>query len=261
MSLQIDRQAGALGAYVTGVDLSKPVERATFEVLRDAFLEHHVICFRDQDITPGQQLEFSALWGPIFQHPYVPSIEGYPGIMEVSDPHPITVTWHSDTTHTKAPPRMSLLLSRRVPEFGGDTMFASQHAAYDGLSPAMQRLLDGLRARHEGTELADKAGVSRAVVESVHPVVRRHPDTGRPALYVNRDYTKSFEGMTEEESRPLLEFLYAQACRNEYTWRHHWRVGDLLLWDNASVQHVVCADVGSGERSLHRVTIEGVPPI
>jgi taurine dioxygenase len=260
MSLQIERQAGALGAYVTGVDLSKPVTRATFEALHDAFLEHHVICFRDQDITPGQQLDFAALWGPIFHHPYVPSIEGYPGIMALADPHPITVIWHSDTTHTKAPPRMSLLLARRVPEFGGDTMFASQHAAYDGLSPAMQRLLDGLRAAHEGTELADKAGVPRAVVESVHPVVRRHPETGRPALYVNQDYTKYFEGMTQEESRPLLEFLYAQGCRNDYTWRHHWRVGDLLLWDNASVQHTVVADVGPGERSLHRVTIEGEPP-
>lgn len=260
MSMQIERQAGALGAYVTGVDLSKPVERATFEALHDAFLEHHVICLRDQDITPDQHLEFSALWGPIFEHPYVPSIKGYPGIMEVVDPQPTTVIWHSDTSHTKAPPRMSLLLARRVPEFGGDTMFASQHAAFDGLSPAMQRLLDGLRASHEGTELADEAGVPRSVVESLHPVVRHHPETGRPALYVNQDYTKSFEGMTQEESRPLLEFLYAQGYRNEYTWRHHWRAGDLLLWDNASVQHAVVADVEPGQRSLHRVTVEGVPP-
>ena len=261
MSLEIERQAGALGAYVSGVDLSEPVSDAIFEILHDAFLEHHVLCLRDQDITPSQQLAFSARWGTIFHHPYVPSIEGYPGIMEVSDPQPITVAWHSDTTHTKAPPRMSLLLARRVPLVGGDTMFASQHAAYEGLSAAMQTLLDGLRATHEGTELADEAGVPRAVVESVHPVVRRHPETGRPALYVNRDYTKSFEGMTQEESRPLLEFLYDQACRNEYTWRHHWRVGDLLLWDNASVQHAVVAVVGPGERSLHRVTIEGEPPI
>ena len=114
---------------------------------------------------------------------------------------------------------------------------------------------------HEGTELADEAGVPRAVVESLHPVVRRHPETGRPALFVNGNYTKSFEGMTRDESQPLLDFLCAQGCRNEYTWRHHWRVGDLLFWDNASVQHAVVADVGSGERSLHRVTIEGEPPI
>jgi taurine dioxygenase len=261
VGLKVERQAGAVGAYVTGVDLSKPVGSEIFEVFHDAFLEHHVICFRDQDITPTQQLDFAALWGPIFHHPYVPSIEGYPGIMEVSDPQPITVAWHSDTSHSKAPPRMSLLLARRVPEFGGDTMFASQHAAYEGLSPAMQRMLDGLRAAHEGTALADEAGVPRAEVESLHPVVRRHPETGRPALYVNRDYTKRFEGMTEEESRPLLEFLYTQCCRNEYTWRHHWRPGDLLLWDNASVQHAVVADVAPGKRSLHRVTIEGVPPI
>lgn len=261
MSLRVERQAGALGAYVTGIDLAKPVSDSVFAELRQAFLDHHVICFRDQDMTSDQQLEFAARWGPIFVHPYVPSIEGYPGIMEVYDPNPITVAWHSDTTHTKAPPRMSLLLARRVPEFGGDTLFASQHAAFEGLTPAMQGLLGKLRAVHKGTELADEAGVPRAAVESIHPVVRRHPETGRPALFVNTDYTKHFEGMTEAESQPLLAFLYAQGCRNEYTWRHHWRVGDLLLWDNASVQHAVVADVSSGERSLHRVTIEGDPPI
>ncbi len=261
IGFQVERQAGALGAYVMGIDLSRPVDVATFAGLRDAFLEHHVICFRDQDITPEQQLEFSARWGPIFVHPYVPSIEGYPGIMEVYDPSPITVAWHSDTTHSKAPPRMSLLLARRVPEYGGDTMFASQHAAYEGLSSGMRRLLDGLLAVHKGTELADAEGVPRALVESSHPVVRRHPETGRPALYVNTDYTTHLEGLSDAESKPLLEFLYEQGRRSEYTWRHHWRVGDLLLWDNASVQHAVVPDVGKGLRSLHRVTIEGEPPV
>ncbi|MBW2497014.1 MAG: TauD/TfdA family dioxygenase [Deltaproteobacteria bacterium] len=261
MSFRIERPAGALGAYVTGIDLAKPVDDETFAELHQAFLDHHVLCIRDQDITPAQQLAFSARWGTIFIHPYVPSIEGHPGIMEIYDPNPVTVAWHSDTTHTQAPPRMSLLLARRVPEFGGDTMFANQHAAYDGLSSGMQRLLDGLRAVHKGTERADAAGVPRSVVESVHPVVRRHPETGRPALFVNVDYTKHFEDMTERESRPLLEFLYAEGCRNEYTFRHRWRVGDLLLWDNASVQHAVVSDVPPGERSLHRVTIEGVPPV
>jgi taurine dioxygenase len=235
MSFRIERPAGALGAYVTGIDLAKPVDDETFAELHQAFLDHHVLCIRDQDITPAQQLAFSARWGTIFIHPYVPSIEGHPGIMEIYDPNPVTVAW--------------------------DTMFANQHAAYDGLSSGMQRLLDGLRAVHKGTERADAAGVPRSVVESVHPVVRRHPETGRPALFVNVDYTKHFEDMTERESRPLLEFLYAEGCRNEYTFRHRWRVGDLLLWDNASVQHAVVSDVPPGERSLHRVTIEGVPPV
>ena len=260
--VEVERQAGAIGAYVRGVDLAEPLADATFEALHAAFLEHHVICLRDQQISPDQQMDFARRWGRIFVHPYVPSIEGQPGMMEVHDPHPITTTWHSDTTHSKTPPRMSLLLARRGPEYGGDTCFANQHRAFDALSPALQQVLEGLRAVHYGTELAEtEKGLTRAEVTAVHPVVRRHPETGRKALFVNADYTRHFEGMTEEESRPLLELLYRRAALAEYTWRHHWRVGDLLMWDNASVQHVVVPDVGSGERSLHRLTIEGEAPI
>ena len=256
------RQAGAVGAYIHGVDLARPVDAAHFARLHAALLEHHVICIRDQDLSSEQQLEFAARWGRIFVHPYVKPIEGYPGIMEVYDPHPITTTWHSDTTHSKTPPRMSLLLARRVPAYGGDTMFANQHLAFEELSLALRRVLEGLRAVHYGTELAQsEKGLTPQEVTAVHPVVRRHPDTGRKALFVNGDYTRHFEGMTEEESRPLLEFLFSRASRPEYTWRHHWRIGDLLLWDNASVQHAVVPDVAKGERSLHRVTIEGGVPV
>ena len=260
--MEVLRQAGAVGAYVRGVDLARPVDAPLFERLREALLEHHVICLRDQDVSPERQLEFAARWGRIFVHPYVPSIEGHPGIMEVHDPHPITTVWHSDTTHSKTPPRMSLLLARRVPAYGGDTMFANQHLAFEGLSPALRSVLEGLRAVHYGTEMAQtEKGLTPQEVTAVHPVVRQHPETGRRALFVNGDYTRHFEGMTEQESRPLLEFLYSRASRPEYTWRHRWRVGDLLLWDNASVQHAVVPDVAKGERSLHRVTIEGGVPV
>ena len=136
----------------------------------------------------------------------------------------------------------------------------SQHAAYEALSSGMRELLEGLRALHSGTERAGDAGLTLQEVTAMHPVVRRHPDTQRPALFVNVDYTKHFEGMTEAESRPLLEFLYAQAVRPQFTWRHHWQVGDLVMWDNASVQHSVIPDVGEGERLLHRITIEGDAP-
>jgi taurine dioxygenase len=156
---------------------------------------------------------------------------------------------------------MTMLLARRVPAYGGDTIFANQHLAYDALSQGMKGLLDGLNAVHKGTELAYKEkGLSIPEVSALHPVVRRHPETGRPALFVNSAYTKHLEDMSEQESRPLLEFLYAAASRAAYTWRHHWRVGDLLMWDNASVQHCVVADVEKGERSLHRVLIEGMAP-
>ena len=260
-TIEILQQAGSLGAIATGVDLSQPPDAASFEILHAAFLAHHVLVLRDQDITPAEHLAFAARWGKIFVHPYVPSIEGHPGIMEVTNPHPITVTWHADTTHSKTPPMMALLLARQVPTLGGDTMFANQHLALENLTSAMQRMLGDLRAVHRGTELATEAGLEPTAVEAIHPVVRTHPETGRKALFVNGNYTSHFEGMTEAESAPLLAFLYAQASRPEYTFRHRWRAGDLLLWDNRSVQHCVVPDVGKGERSLHRITIEGDIPV
>jgi taurine dioxygenase len=260
--MEIQRQAPALGARVTGIDLAQAIDDALFERIRAAFLEHHVLCFPGQEITPEQHYAFAARWGRIFVHPYVPSIEGQPGMMEVTDPHVITTTWHQDTTHSKFPPRMSLLVARKVPPIGGDTMFANQHLAFENLSPALQQVLEGLRAVHYGTDLAQQQkGLSQAQVTSVHPVVRKHPDTGRKALFVNADYTRHFEGMTEDESRPLLAFLFERASLPQYTWRHHWKVGDLLMWDNASVQHCVVPDVAAGGRSLHRMTIEGEVPV
>ena len=260
MSLRIERPAPAVGAYIHDLDLREALSDAEFEELHRAFLAHHVICIRGQDITPSQHLAFAERWGRVFVHPYVASIEGHPGIMAIGDPHDITTTWHADTTHAKAPPRISMLLSRRVPVRGGDTMFANQHQAWDELSERLQQVLLELRAVHRGTELAAESGLTPHEVTHAHPVARRHPETGRRALYVNGDYTSHFEGMTEAESRPLLEFLFKWSSRPKYTWRHHWREGDLLMWDNASVQHIVVDDVDKGERLLHRITIEGDEP-
>ena len=259
--IRITQLAGSVGARATGVDLRQALDDATFDVLQRAFLRHHVLVIAGQEeLEPAQQVAFAARWGTIFVHPYVESIEGHPEIMQVYDPHPITVTWHQDTTHSKTPPRMSLLLARKVPQYGGDTAFANQHLAFERLSPGLQKMLEGMRAVHRGTPMAKDKGLGEGDVTAAHPVVCRHPVTERKAMFVNADYTKHFEGWSEEESRPLLEFLYAQCVRPELTYRHHWQVGDLLLWDNRSVQHAVIPDVGKGERILHRITIEGDVP-
>jgi taurine dioxygenase len=260
--LRVDRQAGALGAVITGVDLSKPVDDETVASIRRAFLEHQVICIRGQAaVTPEDQLAFSARWGEISHHPYVPSIEGYPGIMRIYDPNPVTVTWHADTTHARQPPALTLLLARVVPHYGGDTMFASAYRAYEGLSEGLRRVLDGLSAVHQGTELAASAGLDSQAVTSVHPVVRTHPETGRKALFVNGNYTSHFDGWTKEDSAPLLQYLYAQVGRPEYTYRHRWQPGDLVIWDNRCTQHAVVGDTDGAERVLHRVTIAGDTPV
>ena len=180
--------------------------------------------------------------------------------MKVYDPHPITTTWHSDTTFSPQPPSLTLLHARVIPPYGGDTMFSNSYLVYEHLSPGLRAVLDGLRARHQGTTMAADAGLGPEAVTTDHPVVRVHPDTGRPALYVNANYTKEIEGWTEEESAPLLGYLYAQAARPEYTYRHRWQVGDIVIWDNRSTQHAVIPDTGGQERTLHRVTIRGEEP-
>jgi len=261
VKLDVRRQAGALGALVLGLDLAGGVDDETFAAVHAAFLDHMVICIRGQAaMTPEDQLAFAARWGQISIHPYVPSIEGYPGIMRIYDPNPVTVTWHADTTHMAAPPALTLLLARVLPPVGGDTMFANAALAYENLSPGLRGVLDGLRAVHQGTELAASAGLDRDAVTTTHPVVRTHPETGRRALFVNGNYVDRFDGWTREESQPLLEYLYAQVGRPEYTYRHHWEVGDLIIWDNRCTQHAVIGDTGGAERTLHRVTIAGDAP-
>jgi taurine dioxygenase len=261
-AIRVERRSGSLGAIVTGVDLSETVDDVTFDAIKTAFLDYQVICLRGQDaMTPADQMAFAARWGEISVHPYVPSIEGYPGMMRIYDPNPVTVTWHADTTHAPRPPALTLLLARTVPPYGGDTMFASAYLAYEGLSDGLRATLDGLKAVHRGTELAASAGLDRDAVTTVHPVVRTHPETGRRALFVNGNYVERFEGWTAEESAPLLGFLYAQFARPEISWRHHWQVGDLVIWDNRATQHAVVGDTAGAERILHRVTIAGDIPV
>ncbi len=263
----VTRQAGAIGAHITGIELAGldwagPRATETVAFLRRALLDHLVICIRDQSaMTPDDQLAFARHWGEVSVHPYVPSIDGYPGVMRIYDPNPVTTTWHADTTHVAAPPAMTLLLARVLPPVGGDTMFANQYLAYETLSDGLRTTLDGLRAIHQGTELAKEAGVDTDAVTSSHPVVRTHPETGRRSLFVNGNYTKRFEGWTDDESAPLLQYLYTQASRPELTWRHRWRVGDLIIWDNRCTQHAVIGDTAGHERTLHRVTITGDVPV
>jgi taurine dioxygenase len=260
-TMDVKRQAGALGAVVTGVDIAA-MDDATFAALHDALLEHLVLCVKGQaDASPEDQIAFSARWGRIEPHPYVPPIDGYPEIMEVYDPNPITVTWHADFTYAKQPPSISLLLGRIIPEVGGDTMFSNGYLAYEGLSDGLRATLDRLRAVHYATQLAIDSGMPDDEIVNSHPVVCTHPETGRRALFVNDNYTKHFDGWSVADSQPLLDHLYAQFDKPEYTWRHRWEEGDLLIWDNRCAQHSVVGDTEGARRSLHRTTIAGGTPV
>jgi taurine dioxygenase len=266
--------AGSLGAEIGGVDLSK-TDDDTVAAIRAAWLEHKVVFFRDQPLAPDDFLAFARRIGTPDFYPFVPGIEGYPEIIAVTKlPEERTNfggIWHSDTAYLDEPPMATLLLAREIPPAGGDTLFADMYAAYEALSPAMQAMLEPLRAVNSSA-LADvtKTREDRIrdtgtvddlpVYEAVHPVVRTHPETGRKALYVNVAHTARFEGMTEDESRGLLQFLFHHQVRPEFTCRFRWDVGSIAMWDNRCVQHNPVNDYHGWKRVMHRITLKGDRP-
>ena len=250
--------SGTLGAEVTGIDV-RHVDESTVERLGRLLAEHHLLLFRDQEVTPREHAAFAARFGPLSVHPRLRAIEDAPELIEVYDPkNPIATTWHQDQTFLRCPPNSTMLVARLLPPSGGDTMFANQHAAFDALSPAMQQIVTGLRAIHRRVA---RDGEGRVVEhdEAAHPVAPRHPVTTRRALFVNRDYTVAIEGFTPSESDALLDLLYAHSARPEFTCRHRWAMGDVVLWDNRSLLHCVVGDA-TGPRLLHKATMAGAEP-
>ncbi len=273
--LQVSRVSGALGAEISGVDLSRPLASATVSEIRAALLEHLVVFFRDQQLDSAQFMAFARAMGTPIEYPFVKGLPGFPEIIQVTKlEHERTNfggIWHSDTAYLEVPPMGSMLLAREIPPFGGDTLFANQYLAYEALSPGLQRLLDGLFAVNSSA----KADVTRTredrlrtdaredakkeyVVE--HPVVRTHAETGRKALYVNVAHTVRFKDMTDEESAPLLDYLFRHQVRPEFTCRFQWRVGSLAFWDNRCTQHNPVNDYHGYRRVMHRITLAGDRP-
>jgi taurine dioxygenase len=264
----------AIGAEITGVDLAADLDDETVAEIRRAWLAHLVVFFREQFLEPDAFLAFARRIGEPVEYPFVEGIAGYPKIIEVTKlPHE-TVNfggiWHSDTVYLECPPMATLLIAREVPPVGGDTLFASMYAAYESLSPGMQHLLAGLRAVNTSA-LADvsktredrmrdhgKANDQEFVAE--HPVVRRHPETGRDALYVNVAHTQRFVDFTEDESRPLLQFLFEHSVQPEFACRFQWRAGSIALWDNRCAMHNPINDYDGYTRRMHRITLAGDVP-
>ncbi len=274
-TIDVQRVAGALGAEIHGVDLTRPLDDHTFADIRWAFEDHAVIFFRDQALTPEQHLGFARRFGPINVNRFFTPVEGHPGIAEVrKEPEQtrnIGEIWHTDHSYDQVPALGSMLLAREVPDHGGDTLFASMYAAYDALSDGLQRTLGGLRAVHSSRHVfGAKADIDddlsgrlhnpeAATQDAVHPVVIQHPETGRKALYVNANFTMGIEGWTMEESAALLGFLYRHAARPEFTCRFRWRRGSIALWDNRCTWHFAINDYPGQRRLMHRITIEGSP--
>jgi taurine dioxygenase len=216
-------------------------------------------------------MAFARAMGKPVEYPFVKGIEGFPQVIEVRklehEKHNFGGIWHSDTAYLDQPPMGSMLLAREIPPYGGDTEFASQYLAYEALSAEMKKLLGGLKA----VNASSKADVTRTREDMIgekntkqlvaeHPVVRTHPETGRKALYVNCGHTVRFAGMTEEESTPLLEFLFRHQVKADFTCRFSWRVGSVAFWDNRCTQHYPLNDYHGHRRVMHRITLAGDRP-
>jgi taurine dioxygenase len=273
--LKIRPLAAALGAEITGIDLSNRLDGPTVRALRQALLDHNVIFFRDQEFAPPQLLALAERFGEVVEYPFVKGLPECPLVLPiVKEPEERSNfggVWHTDTAYLERPAMATMLYALETPSLGGDTMFANLYLAWENLSPGLRRLLQGLRAVHVAgkpialqtrEEMYSKRGTAAAVeaTSALHPVARRHPETGRQALYVSLAHTTRFEDMTEAESAPLLDYLVAHQIRPEFTCRFQWRPGSLALWDNRCSLHYPLNDYHGHRRVMHRVSLGGDRP-
>ena len=280
-AIEVKPVSGALGAEIFGVDVSGDLGNRVVDELHRAFLDHHILCFRDQALTPQQQVAFAGRFGKLDIYPFLESLPDAPEVIEIlkteNDSYNFGGAWHSDTAYLERPALGTMLYAIEVPPTGGDTMFANMHLAYEALSDGMKRMLDGLvginssdqnyrGAGGRNEKMKDLKGMKDKVIERTkvyvaeQPVVRTHPETGQKGLYVSRVHTARFRDMTEAESKPLLDYLCDHAVRPEFTCRIDWRPGTLVLWDNRSTQHYAVNDYHGFRRRMHRVTLMGDRP-
>jgi taurine dioxygenase len=272
----------ALGAEVVGLDLSRPVSDEDFARLHRAHLDYHVLVFRDQRITPSQQVTFSRRFGPLqihvlrqFQLPSDPEVLIVSNIRENGQPIGLGDAghfWHSDLSYKETPSLGSMLHAQELPDVGGDTLFANQHTAYDALPEDLKAKIAGLKAEHSYlaryADLQKKSpwrpNLTQAQIDEVkpvvHPVVRTHPETGRKALFVSEHFTTRIVGLPDIESRALLDELFALSTRPEHVYRHQWQPYDMVFWDNRSLMHLAAGTPDDQRRKLYRTTIEGDVP-
>ena len=277
--------AGALGAEIRGVDLGT-LDDATFEEIKAAWLEHLVVFFREQTLSPEQQIAFAKRFGEIHHHPFMKGMDAYPDILEIikeeSDSKAFGEVWHTDQMFNPKPAKATILYAKETPDAGGDTMFANMYLAYDTLSEPMKALLAGVRTwnvgdrkklsrtnenaatregRYNGNQkmAAKLRDPGELITEAAHPLVRTHPETGRKALYLS-NHTQTLEGFRSAEAKPILAFLANHAVEPELTCRFRWEVGSLAIWDNRCTQHRALNDYPGKRRRMHRITIAGDTP-
>ncbi len=274
--MQVTPITGKIGAIVTGLDIAAGLNSQMVATLRSLWLEHLVIFIRGQQITPAQLLRFANQIGDPDTYPFLKGLAGYPQVTEVLKKENETANfggvWHTDTTYQRCPPMATLLYALELPPAGGDTVFANQYSAYQSISAGLAGTLETLFAESRAGNKAVAAtrsarieeqgtGVKAEALAAEHPVVRRHPETGKQSLYLSPAHTTRFAGWTETESAALLNHLFQAQTRHEWCCRHQWQVGDLALWDNRCTLHYPVNDYHGHRRLLHRVTLKGDQPV
>lgn len=280
-TISVERYAGPCGAVIGGVDLADDLPDVTIAEIRRAVLDHGVVFFRGQSLTPDQQVAFSRRFGPFSPVPFVQPIPEHDEVIAVvrepseSQGFAFGGIWHSDFSILPEPPMGSILHALEVPPYGGDTLWANQYLAFETLSPGLQQTLRGLTGMHSARDayspkmqaIHDQfVGMTVQTSEDAnrlqaHPAVRVHVETGREALYLNPQYTIGLEGWWPHEAKTLLDYVYQHATQAAFTCRWKWSAGDVAFWDNRCVQHMVMADVSGHRRAMHRTTVAGEAPI
>lgn len=249
--MQVEKLSGTFGARISDLSLAN-INEEDFGKVAQALWEHQVLVFKEQHLDVKDQIAFGRMFGELHTHPGVLGLEEHPEVLVITNPGKakvVTEVWHSDVACEERPPSVSILQAIETPGYGGDTMWANQYEALERLSPAMRNMLSSLSAVNQGYEM-----------EAIHPVIRTHPKTNRKALYVNHGFTKHFEGMTQEESMPLLDYLVRAGSAPDLTMRHSWNDGDIVIWDNRCVMHFAIHDYDDAPRRMHRVTVIGEKP-
>jgi len=267
--IRVEPISTALGAVIHGIDCRSDLPNPVVDEIRKAWLQHLVVFFQEQDLEPGEQLAFARQFGLPVRYPMIEGMSEFPEVVQVVKlPHEknnFGGIWHSDTTYLEQPPIGALLFAQEVPEVGGDTLFANMYLAYETLSSGLKTMLGKLivvqssaktgASRSREDRLSDASAVAEQVLEAEHPAVQTHPETGRKVLFVNYGHSTRFKDMTEAESKPLLDYLFAHQTRPEFTCRFQWGVGSMAMWDNRCTQHNPINDYHGFKRVMHRISI------
>jgi len=276
--IKVEPTSGAIGAEISGVDLSRGMDDETFEEVHRAWLAHGVIFFRDQRLSPAEQMAFAERFGELDVYPFMEPLPDYPHVIPIIKEKDTKFNfgggWHTDMSYAERPPKATVLYAIETPAFGGDTLFASMTKAYEALSDSMKELLDGVRAVFTASKVHSSTGFygnadhpmsmksddTKAAERWLHPVVRTHPETGKKAIYCDAPHVERLENMRVAESQVLIDFLNEFATDEPFTTRFRWRPGSMAMWDNRCVMHYALNDYAGQRREMNRVTIKGDRP-